>query len=150
MQGFIWFPPQVELGGCGGRQFIKDGEIAIVGAQTAGEFPYPLDRIQVGTVRWKKVQAQDPAMLVQPRIEGSSVMPACVIDQNNHLTSLSAVTYKPFQKRLECLRVEGLLLLGNQTSVGYAHGTKHTDALSRWRVQHHRIHVFGGYPHGTP
>ena len=121
-----------------------------MGAQAPGEFPYPLDGIQIGAVRRQKVQAQDLTMLAQPRLEDSGMMPTCVVHENYHRALLSPVTYEPLQERLEALRIECLVLLCDETSVGHAHGAEYADTLSRRRVQHHGIHVLGRYPHATP
>lgn len=89
-------------------------------------------------------------MLVQPGLEDSSVMPTCIVYDNDHLASLSPVTYKQFQERLERLPIKCLVLLGDETSVGHTHGAEYAGTFSRRRMQYHRVHVLGGYPHGTP
>jgi len=50
------------------------------------QFPHPLDRIEIGTLRRKKIELNRSAMLMKPRPNPGRMMMTGVVDDQNHFS----------------------------------------------------------------
>ena len=88
-------------------------------------------------------------MFIQPGREQLGMVPPCVVHNEDHQTALSAVADELFQEAKKGLGVERFLLSRHEPSSAEAHSTEHADTLAGRCMQHDRVNVFRGYPHGT-
>ena len=120
-----------------------------MGANPAGEFPHPLNGIQIRAVWGKEIKPKDISMVVQPRSKITSMMPSRIIQNDNHPFVSSAMPQKLFQERKKSHRVKPVLKTCDEAPVMDAYRSKHSDAFARRRVQNERVHILGWYPHNA-
>ncbi len=131
------------------NQLLKSLEIDIVRAQTAGQFPNPFHRVQVGTVGWQEIQPQDTTMFAEPGTQGSCMMPTGIVEYHHHLASMTSPAQQMTQEDLKTLRVEGFCWYRHHSTIGRTNCTKNSHLFASRSVQHHGIQVFWRNPHGT-
>jgi len=129
------------------QQVIKLWEIAIVRTEAARELPNPFNRVQFRAVGRKKVEPQSIAMFSEPWPQLFGMMPAGVINDDNHFSSFSAMAYELRQKTLERLSIKRFLQTRNKPPIVYTNSTKDTDAFACRCMQDNRINSFWRYPH---
>lgn len=133
-------------------ELIECGEVAIVHAETTGELPDALDRIQFRAVRGKKVEgevrvAPGPPGLMEARV----VVPDVVCDEDDSAPGARAAVVQAAEKIEEGLGIEAVRFAPmKELPVAQTHCTKIADALARRVMQHDRIGLFGRNPHATP
>jgi hypothetical protein len=120
-----------------------------MGANPAGEFPYPLNGIQIRTVWWKKIKPKDFSMVVQPRSKITSMMPSCIIQNDKHKFVSSAMPQKLFQERKKGHCVKPVLKTCGETPVMKADRAEHSDAFASRCMQNKRVHILRRHPHNT-
>jgi hypothetical protein len=103
---------------------LKSLEIDIVRAQTAGQFPDPFHWIQVGTVGRQEIQTQDTTMFVEPRSQGSCMMPTGIVEYHYQLASMASPAQQAAQENLKALRVESFHWHCHHSAIGRANRTK--------------------------
>ena len=145
----VWLEPQVEPLLDTQDEFLKSVEVDVVRAETAGEFPYALDRVQIGTVGREELQAYDVAMPAKPRTKRTGMVPSGVVQDDHHNAPPASPFQQVYQKRQKALRVECGGRHRQQPAVRRTDGTEHRHLLARRRMQQHRIGVFGRNPHGA-
>ena len=79
------------LAGHGLNKIIEAVKIGIVGAKFSGQFPYPLDWIQLGAVRREEFQGQNPVMFLEERMKDNGMMVFCIVQDDHHLFSSPAI-----------------------------------------------------------
>jgi len=115
------------------------------------ELPHPLDSIQFGTVRRKKIQAQYIPVLCEPSLQCFGMMPSGIIDHHDHATSARPVPQELLEKPFEGCGIESVSFHpGNQTAVMVGHRTKDGNRLACGRMQQRRILLFRRNPHPAP
>jgi hypothetical protein len=94
--------------------------------QSAGEFPYPFDGIQIRTIGRQKVQAESGSLLVASlQMELGAMVLRVVADGQNAAAGNGADFPKPFQELPEGLSVESSDLATEQKlAVPQTHGGK--------------------------
>lgn len=112
------------------QQVIKFREIAIVRTKAAREFPNPFNRVQFRAVGRKKVEPQNISMFIEPWPQLIGMMPAGVINDDNHFSFFSAMAYELRQKILERLSIKRFLQTRNKPPIVYTNSTKGTDAFA--------------------
>lgn len=145
----IGFTPNGELIEHGRDQLFEDREIPVVGADSARQFPDTLYGVQLGTVGREKIQDQLLAMIPQPRVQESGMMPCGVIYNHDHPSPLPPMTQQLDQEGQKRLRFEFGFATNDQSSAFGMNGPVQTHRFPSGRVQDHRIDVFGRDPHGT-
>ena len=133
----------------GGDKVVENRKVAIVGALVSRQFPDTFHRIEVWTVRRKKIELQRVPMVVQPRLELSCVVPTRVVHDHEHFAAVTTMAQELSQKEREGRGIERVGLAGHKASVLDAHGAKQGHALAGGCVQDHGIDILGRYPHRT-
>jgi len=77
------------------------------------------------------------------------MMPTGVIQNDRHLSTLSAMPYKLSQKQLKGFGIERFLSSCDQTAVVRTNSTEYGDTFPCRRVENNRIDVFRRDPHNT-
>jgi len=89
------------------------------------------------------------AMLPEPRSDQLGVMPARVIQYDNHHTVPFVMAQELFQKRKKRRGIKGCFPTHNYSPVLGACSTEHAEALTGGSMKHHRIHILRRHPHGA-
>ncbi len=121
-----------------------------MGRQFSRQLPNPLDGIQVGAVGWQEVQAHPTPTRVQKRFQRSSVVIACIVEDQNHAPVSCPMGEKLPKKLAEGEGVKSGLLLGHQLSVPKIHGSEQRHGLASGSVEQHGVRVLGRNPHHGP
>lgn len=150
MKFTIWFSPHMKLVKDNFFEFFKSGKITIMCAKSSRRFPYPLDRIKVGTVWWKEFQPQDVSFLIQPWLNQFCMVPTGIVQNHNHLTTFSMMSHQCLQEDKECSRVECLFLTSNQTTIVHTNSAQNRNIFTCWGVFNDWIRLFRRDPHGAP
>jgi len=150
MEHKIGFTPKPKSSKDRLHELLQFRKVSIMRTKTPRQLPDPFDRIEVGAVGRKKIELQPKAMLVKPRLKNSRMVMPGVVCNHDHLSRLAGMTNKDSQKVLECLGVERLGRLGDQTSVGRADGPEHRHRLMGRRMIEDGIGIFRGNPHDAP
>ena len=88
-------------------------------------------------------------MFPQPRLKLACVMPSCVIQNHDHLSTPAMVSQEVLQEAKKTLRAELIGLSGHQTAVSHANGSEYGNTLASRCMENDRIHILWRYPHGT-
>ena len=128
-------------------EFIKGREVAVMCGQTARELPYTLYGIELRAVGRQELERYDVAPLIEPGTKKFCVMPARIVNDDDHPASCCAMACELLQERLETLGVERLLQAGNETTIPDANRAEDANALARRLVQHDRVDILRRNPH---
>ena len=83
--------PAIEAGIDGSEHFVKCGEVAVVRGQSPGQFPDPLDRRELGTVRRQKQQLQMWGVLAQERSQERGMVITGVVEYDDDMAAGSSM-----------------------------------------------------------
>ena len=120
-----------------------------MGAKAAGQFPYPLNRIQLWTVRRKKIEAEEFAVFPQPRLKESGVVITRIIEDYHHLPSPPITTHHLLKKGLKTVGVELFFVPKDQPSVRFTYCPEHRDAFPCGGMKKDWVTHFWRDPHQT-
>lgn len=121
----------------------------IVGRQSAGELPNPLDWIEFWTVWRQEHEREHLAVRVQPGLEHAGVVVLGIVQYQDESLAARAMLDQSHQKTLERFAIEYRLESGDQfpgADVGCAEA-RH--GLSCGRVQENGVLVFRRHPHSA-
>ena len=145
----VRFTPQGELTKYGVDQVFQHGEVSVVGAQPAGQFPDALDDVEFRTVGGKEIGDQFVAMVPQPRIQVSGMMPFGIIDNEDHPSSPPPMPEQLDQEGQERLGFELGFPSNDQLPGLGMNRPVEAHRFAGRRMQDHGIDVFGRHPHGA-
>src|SRR6267142_5760512 len=127
------------------------GKVAVVQTQPAGQFPYPLDRVEVGAVRRQERQAKVGLLLLPPLSVQGGVMVFGVIYDHYHAPPIAAagLAHLP-EKRPSGLRIERLgFLREEELPITNPHRAEISHTFARRMMQQHRVLDFRRDPHSA-
>lgn len=126
---------------------IEFGEIAVMGPEPAGQFPYPFNAVEFWTVGRQEIEPNGTAMLFQPWLDRPCVVITSIVQNNGHLAVFPLVAEEHAKKLEKTLRAEFLCPAGNQPPVTCADCPEYRQAFSRRCQKNHRVKILGGNPH---
>lgn len=77
------------------------------------------------------------------------MMPASIVDNNNHQTMPPPMTEKLLEKSEKRVGIEFLTEEGDEAPIGVTDGPEDADTLTRRGVEQNRVGILWRYPHGT-
>ena len=104
-------------------------------AKFTSQFPYALNGVEFRTIRRKEVKLDSLAMLYQPRSQNPGMMPAGIVQYEENLTVVAAMSQYLLKKRMKCHGIKLLFEGCDQTPV------IDTDPLQR-------LQILFGWGHG--
>ena len=96
----------------------------IVGTKSTSQFPYSLNAVELWAVWGQKVKTKIFAAFFDPRLYGFGMVPAGVVENNNHLMPLSPAAEKLLEEIKKCFCAKTVSLRNAQSSIGWADGTE--------------------------
>jgi len=132
-----------------GSQILESLEIDIVRAQSAGQFPGPFHRIQIGTIGRQEIQPQDTTMFMEPGTQGACMMPTGIVKHDHHLAPTTSAAQQSTQEDLKPFRVKRFGWHRHHSTIDWTNRTKDGHLLARRSMQHYGIQIFWRNPHGT-
>ena len=85
MQDAVRFSPLAKAGLDSDQQLVEAAEVEIVGCQTTGELPDPLDWGELEGVGRQEQQFEMRLTGLEQRLEVFGVVVACIVENDHHL-----------------------------------------------------------------
>jgi hypothetical protein len=130
---------------------LQRGEVMVVQAKPAGQFPHPFDGIQIGTIRRQVVQRELGFLFRPPVRMQAGMMVLGVIRDDDHASSRATTAPAQFLKKVP--RGDGVktgrLPVEKKLAIAQPNSPEVADTLARGVVQHHRVFHLGRNPQAT-
>lgn len=102
--------PLVKLSLSGDAYLIKFWEVDVMQAESTRQLPDALNRVEVRTIRWQKVEGKARHRLLSPSLMQERVMIFRIVDNNDHsFTASKTLLAQLLQKLPTALSVEFFL-----------------------------------------
>ena len=128
---------------------IEARKVVVMQAKTAGQFPDPLDGIEVGAVRGQVVQREDFGLGLTPRQVKLGMMIFGVVgDDDDAATATTTGGFKVEKERGESLAVKDSgIALDHEPAGAQIHRPEVANALAGGMMEANRVFDLGGDPH---
>ena len=129
---------------------FEESKVAIMETEPASEFPDPLDGVEFGTIRRKKIESESGLLFSPGQVQSRAVVLGIIADQDDAAAFGGAGLAQEFQKLPEAFAVEPASLAAvKELTVAEPYRTKVSYAAARRVMVEDGIPDFGRHPHAT-